>query len=256
MEKKKLVAFVTGGASGLGEATVRNIVSHGGKVIIADLSYERGKKLENELESAHSLYIQTDVVNEDHVKNALNEGINRFGYINAVVNCAGVGISQKVISHKGTHSLDVFSKVVNINLIGSFNVIRLAVERMKDNQINKEGERGIIINTASIAAFEGQIGQVAYAASKGGVVSMTLPLARELAVYGIRVVTIAPGVFHTPMLDALPQEARDFLGKMVPFPSRLGYPEEFSMLVQSIVENPMINGETIRLDGAIRLQPK
>lgn len=249
------VAFVTGGASGLGEATVRNIVAKGGKAVIADLSEGRGAILKKELQDA-VLFVRTDVTKEEEVRQALEEGVRAFGYINTVVNCAGIGVAQKVLSRKGPHSLDDFSKVISINLIGSFNAIRLAAERMMENEPNIEGERGVIVNTASVAAFDGQIGQAAYSASKGGIVGMTLPIAREFASFGVRVMTIAPGLFHTPMFDSLPVEARDSLGKMVPFPSRLGYPEEYAQLVQSIIGNPMLNGDTIRLDGAIRMQPK
>lgn len=255
MKIENICALVTGGASGLGEATVRNIIAKGGKALILDLSEERGRMLVEELGNS-VLYVKTDVTNEEDVKAAIKQGIEKLGSINAVVNCAGIGVAQKVLSRKGTHPLDQFSKVISINLIGSFNVIRLAAERMVLNEPNAEGERGVIINTASVAAFDGQIGQAAYSASKGGIVGMTLPIARELAAFGVRVMTIAPGLFHTPMFDSLPAEARDSLGKMVPFPSRLGYPEEYAQLVQSMMENPMLNGDTIRLDGAIRMQPK
>lgn len=255
MNIQNCVAFVTGGASGLGEATVRNIVSKGGKALVADLSEERGSILKEKLGES-ILFVKTDVTKEEDVSNALEKGIQTFGYINTVVNCAGIGVAQKVLNRKGPHSLDDFSNVISINLIGSFNVIRLAAERMKENEPNAEGERGVVVNTASVAAFDGQIGQAAYSASKGGIVGMTLPIAREFASFGVRVMTIAPGLFHTPMFDSLPAEARDSLGKMVPFPSRLGYPEEYAQLVQSIIENPMLNGDTIRLDGAIRMQPR
>lgn len=255
MKVENICALVTGGASGLGEATVRNIVAKGGKALILDLSEERGRMLVEELGNS-VLYVKTDVTSEEDVRAALKQGIENLGTINAIVNCAGIGVAQKVLSRKGTHPLDHFSKVISINLIGSFNVIRLAAERMVLNEPNAEGERGVIINTASVAAFDGQIGQAAYSASKGGIVGMTLPIARELAAFGIRVMTIAPGLFHTPMFDSLPIEARDSLGKMVPFPPRLGYPQEYAQLVQSIMENPMLNGDTIRLDGAIRMQPK
>ncbi|MGD6782296.1 3-hydroxyacyl-CoA dehydrogenase [Sutcliffiella horikoshii] len=255
MNIQNCVALVTGGASGLGEATVRNIVSKGGKAVVADLSEARGEILKEELGDS-ILFVKSDVTKEEDVRKALDNGMETFGYINTVVNCAGIGVAQKVLNRKGPHSLEDFSKVISINLIGSFNVIRLAAERMKENEPNAEGERGVVVNTASVAAFDGQIGQAAYSASKGGIVGMTLPIAREFASFGIRVMTIAPGLFHTPMFDSLPAEARDSLGKMVPFPSRLGYPEEYAQLVQSIIENPMLNGDTIRLDGAIRMQPK
>jgi len=248
-------AVVTGGASGLGEATVRKIVGSGGKAVIFDQSEENGVKLQNELGDA-VLFIKADVTKDEDVQEAVNKAAKYMGSVNAVVNCAGIGIAEKVIGKKGVHNLSLFSKVIHVNLIGSFNVIRIAAEKMTSNDVNEQGERGVIINTSSVAAFDGQIGQAAYSASKGGIVGMTLPIARELARYGIRVMTIAPGLFHTPMFDTLPQEARDSLGKMVPFPSRLGYPSEYAQLVQSIVENPMLNGETIRLDGAIRMQPK
>ncbi|WP_144475062.1 3-hydroxyacyl-CoA dehydrogenase [Cytobacillus oceanisediminis] len=248
-------AIVTGGASGLGEATVRKIIGQGGKAAILDLSVERGETLVKEL-GEQAVFVKTDVTSEEEVRNAINKAIESFGSINTVVNCAGIGVAGKLLSRKGVHSLDMFSKVISINLIGTFNVIRLASEQMSQNDPNELGERGIIINTASVAAFDGQIGQAAYSASKGGVVGMTLPIARELAAYGIRVMTIAPGLFHTPMFDSLPAEARDSLGEMVPFPQRLGYPEEYAQLAESIIMNPMLNGETIRLDGAIRMQPK
>lgn len=252
---QNVVALVTGGASGLGEATVRNVVAKGGRAIIVDLSEDRGRMLQEELADT-VIYVRADVTKDEEIKAALSAAERKFGYINALVNCAGVGVAQKVLTRNGPHSLEDFSKVISINLIGTFNVIRLTAEKMKENEPNDKGERGVIINTASVAAFEGQIGQAAYSASKGGVVGMTLPIAREFAAFGVRVMTIAPGLFHTPMFDSLPKEARDSLGKMVPFPSRLGYPEEYAQLVQSILENPMLNGETIRLDGAIRMQPK
>ena len=248
-------AIVTGGASGLGEATVRSIVSNGGKAAIFDLSDERGRTLSEELGEG-ILYLKTDVTSEADVVKAVEGAVEALDGINTVVNCAGIGAASKVIGKKGAHDLGLFSKVISINLIGTFNVIRLAAEQMVKNEANAHGERGVIINTASVAAFEGQIGQAAYSASKGGIVSMTLPIARELAVHGIRVMTIAPGLFHTPMFDTLPEEARDALGKMIPFPPRLGFPEEYAQLVTGIVENPMLNGETIRLDGGIRMQPK
>ncbi|WNB92128.1 3-hydroxyacyl-CoA dehydrogenase [Bacillus sp. NEB1478] len=255
MNIQECKAIVTGGASGLGEATIRRIIENGGQAVIFDLSEERGKSLANELGSAVS-FVKTDVTNEESVKKSIDAAINQMGSINAAVNCAGIGIAEKVLGKKGMHSLDLFSKVISVNLIGTFNVCRLAAESMMQNSENANGERGVIVNTASVAAFEGQIGQAAYSASKGGVVGLTLPLAREFARFGVRVMTIAPGLFHTPMFEMLPEEARISLGKMVPFPSRLGFPEEYAQLVQSIVENPMLNGETIRLDGAIRMQPR
>lgn len=255
LEIQETIAVVTGGASGLGAATVRNIIKKGGKAVIFDLSEEKGAKMAQEFGDS-VLFIKTDVTSEESVSMAMDEGMKKFGSINAVINCAGIAIAEKVIGRKGTHELKAFSKVIQINLVGTFNVIRLAAEKMVENEPNQEGERGVIINTASVAAFEGQIGQAAYSASKGGIVGMTLPIARELASKGIRVVSIAPGLFHTPMFDSLPDEARTSLGKTVPFPSRLGYPEEYAKLTESIITNPMLNGETIRLDGAIRMSPR
>ncbi|WHY87368.1 3-hydroxyacyl-CoA dehydrogenase [Neobacillus novalis] len=255
MQIKACRAIVTGGASGLGEATVRNIVGSGGKTVIFDQSEEKGAKLQTELGES-VLFLKADVTKEEDIQETINKATEFMGGVNTVVNCAGIGIAEKVLGRNGAHNLELFSRVINVNLIGTFNVIRLAAEKMTSNEVNEQNERGVIINTASVAAYDGQIGQAAYSASKGGIVGMTLPIARELARYGIRVMTIAPGLFHTPMFDTLPQEARDSLGKMVPFPSRLGYPSEYAKLVQSIIENPMLNGETIRLDGAIRMQPK
>lgn len=255
MKLQNCRAIITGGASGLGEATARKIAGCGGKVLIADLAEERAQKLMEDL-GKNVIFIKTDVTKEDDVQRAVAYAADQFRYINTVINCAGIGIASKLLGSKGIHKLETFSKVISINLVGTFNIIRLAADQMTKNEPNEHGERGVIINTASVAAFEGQIGQAAYSASKGGVVSMTLPIARELASYGIRVMTIAPGLFHTPMFESLPEEARNSLGKMVPFPSRLGYPEEYAKLAESILENPMLNGETIRLDGGIRMQPK
>ncbi|MBT2736883.1 3-hydroxyacyl-CoA dehydrogenase [Bacillus sp. ISL-7] len=248
-------AIVTGGASGLGEATIRNIVQNGGKAVIFDQSEENGLRLQNELGEA-VLFLKADVTIEEDIQEAVSKAAAFMGGVNTVVNCAGIGIAEKVLGRNGVHNLSLFSKVIHVNLIGTFNVIRIAAETMISSKVNEQGERGVIINTASVAAYDGQIGQAAYSASKGGIVGMTLPIARELARYGFRVMTIAPGLFHTPMFDTLSQEAKDSLGKMVPFPSRLGFPSEYAQLVQSIIENPMLNGETIRLDGAIRMQPK
>lgn len=255
MNINKSIAVVTGGASGLGEAVVRNIVKNGGKSAILDLNTERGISLSEELGDG-AIFVETDVTNEESVQRALRQAVEMFGSINTVVNCAGIGIARKVYGKKGAHDLASFSKVIEINLIGTFNVIRLATEHMIDNRTNKDGEGGVIINTASVAAFEGQIGQAAYSASKGGIVGLTLPIARELAAYGIRVMTIAPGLFDTPMFASLPKEDREALGAMTPYPSRLGEPSEYAQLVQSIIGNSMLNGEVIRLDGAIRMQPK
>ncbi|MHB1651339.1 MAG: 3-hydroxyacyl-CoA dehydrogenase [Desulfitobacteriaceae bacterium] len=255
MEMKQVVALVTGGASGLGEATVRRVVNDGGKALILDLAVERGERLAAEL-GGNAFFQETDVTSAESVQGAVDRAIEAFGRVNMVVNCAGIAIAEKVLGKQGPHGLASFAKVVQVNLIGSFNVIRLTAARMVGNEPKAGSERGVIINTASVAAFEGQIGQAAYSASKGGIVGMTLPIAREMAAYGIRVMTIAPGLFETPMFDTLPESARKSLGAMVPFPSRLGYPEEYALLVKSIVENPMLNGSTIRLDGAIRMQPR
>ncbi|GEB35211.1 MULTISPECIES: 3-hydroxyacyl-CoA dehydrogenase [Brevibacillus] len=256
MDIRDVVAIVTGGASGLGEATVRNVVEHGGRVAILDQDLERGYALANELGRDHALFVQTDVTSEASVREAIERTAGAFGTIHAAVNCAGMVLGQKTLSRNGPHSLETFSKVVQVNLIGTFNVVRMAVEQMAGNEPAKTGERGVIVNTASIAAFDGQVGQVAYSAAKGGIVGMTLPLARDLAPYGIRVMTIAPGLFDTPMYDKLPRAVKDVLGATVPFPPRLGQPDEYAKLVNSIITNPMLNGETIRLDGAIRMQPK
>lgn len=255
MKKEEVVAVVTGGASGLGEAAVRNIVEQGGKAVIFDLQKDKGNELVNEL-GKQAMFIETDVTSEDSVRAALDEAIGEHGKINALVNCAGIGIAEKTVGREGAHNLENFSKVIQVNLIGTFNVIRLVAERMVENDENDQEERGVIINTASVAAYDGQIGQVAYSASKGGIVAMTLPIARDLSKRNIRVMTIAPGIFETPLFAQLPEEAKAALGKMTPFPSRLGLPSEYAQLTQSIMENPMLNGETIRLDGAIRMQPK
>ena len=255
MDMKDCVAVVTGGASGLGEATVRNIITLGGKAVIFDLQKEKGLELANEL-GENVRFISTDVTNEASVQDAIEATIQAYGKVNVLVNCAGIAIAKRTVNKKGAHDLDSFSKVIQVNLVGTFNVIRLIAEKMGANTPNEHGERGVIINTASVAAFDGQIGQAAYSASKGGVVGMTLPIARDLANVGIRVMTIAPGLFETPLFASLPEQAKEALGKMTPFPSRLGYPAEYAQLVKSIIENPMLNGETIRLDGAIRMQPK
>lgn len=255
MKVENSVAIITGGASGLGEATARMIVNHGGKAAIFDLSEEKGNKLQQEL-GDNLLFIKTNVADEEDVQSAIGKTIETFGHIEIVVNCAGIAIAEKTLGKKGAHSLQSFAKVIEVNLIGTFNVIRLAVEKMAENEPNSDLERGVIINTASVAAFDGQIGQAAYSASKAGIVGMTLPIARDLSNLGIRVMTIAPGLFETPLFNSLPEKAKKALGEMTPFPSRLGRPSEYAQLVKSIIENPMLNGETIRLDGAIRMQPK
>ncbi|KGP72402.1 3-hydroxyacyl-CoA dehydrogenase [Pontibacillus yanchengensis] len=249
------IAIVTGGSSGLGEGTTRNIVKHGGKVAILDLSEEKGTSLAEEL-GEQAIFIKTDVTSEGDVQVAIEKTIAQFGGFNTVVNCAGIGAAEKTVSKGKAHDYATFQKVIQINLMGTFNVIRLAAEKLVEGEANEEGERGVIINTASVAAYEGQIGQAAYSASKGGVVGMTLPIARDLAKSGIRVVTIAPGLIETPLFGSLSDKARAALESQIPFPSRLGRPEEYAKLTQSILENAMLNGETIRLDGALRMAPK
>ena len=253
MQIKNSVFLVTGGASGLGAATAQMAAANGAKVVIADLQAEAGEKLAKEL---GGIYCKCDVTSEADGKAAVEATVKAFGGIHVLVNCAGIGVAERTIGKEAPHDLARFTKVISINLIGTFNMIRLSADAMAKAGPNAAGERGVIINTASVAAYDGQIGQAAYSASKGGIVGMTLPIARDLSRNGIRVVTIAPGLFLTPMLLGLPKEAQDSLGKQVPFPSRLGKPEEYASLAKHIVENEMLNGETIRLDGAIRMAPK
>ena len=249
-------AIVKGGGSGLGEATTREIVARGGRVTILDLGRSKGADVAKSLGDA-AQFCEADVASEEQVQAAVDATIRKFGLVNIVVNCAGIGTAGKTVDKEGKpFDLALFRKTIEVNLIGSFNVIRLAAAKMQGNTPNAGGERGVIVNTASVAAFEGQIGQCAYSASKGGVVGMTLPIARDFASVGIRVCTIAPGLFLTPMLMGLPEPARASLGKQVPFPSRLGEPSEYAALACHIVEKPMLNGEVIRLDGAIRMQPR
>ncbi|MBP8002956.1 MAG: 3-hydroxyacyl-CoA dehydrogenase [Chloroflexi bacterium] len=247
--------LVSGGGSGLGAACVRRLAALQANVVIADINQAMGQALADELGGA-VVFAPMNVTEEVNVKSALAVAIERFGSLHGVINCAGIAIAKKVLGKDAPHEIDAFTKVLAVNLTGSFNVIRLAAAAMIQNEPNDEGERGLIINTASVAAYDGQIGQAAYAASKGGVVGMTLPIARELARFGIRVMTIAPGIFDTPMMAGLPEAARASLGQQVPFPSRLGRPDEYAALAQHIIENPMLNGEVIRLDGAIRMAPK
>jgi NAD(P)-dependent dehydrogenase (short-subunit alcohol dehydrogenase family) len=247
-------AIVSGGASGLGAATVRRLHAAGANVVIADVNPEKGEPLAEELGIP---FVQTDVREEDQVQAAVDKASEAEGGLRIAISCAGTGIPIKVASSKGPHPLDAFKVIIDINLIGTFNLMRLAAFSMlSNNEPDEEGERGVCINTASVAAFEGQVGQIAYSASKGGVVAMTITAARDLADKGIRVNTIAPGLFDTPLLGALPEDKRAALGAQVPFPSRLGRPEEYAQLAQQIAENPMLNGETIRLDGAIRMAPR
>jgi NAD(P)-dependent dehydrogenase (short-subunit alcohol dehydrogenase family) len=247
--------IVTGGASGLGRAAAEALIKAGGRAILLDVNADTGRAAEQALGSS-AKFAQADVASEEQVKAALDLAVSAFGALNGVINAAGIGPAAKVLGRNGPHPLDVFEKTIRVNLVGTFNVIRLAAVFLTQNTPEASGERGVIVNTASIAAFDGQIGQPAYAASKGGIVGMTLPIAREFAASGVRVVTIAPGIFDTPLLASLPEAARVSLGQQVPFPSRLGRPEEYGALVRHIVENEMLNGEVIRLDGALRMAPR
>ena len=255
MQIKDHVFLVTGAASGLGAAVARMVAGEGGRVVIADLNREAGQALAGELGEA-ARFAATDVTSEADGKAAVAHALAEFGHLHALVNCAGIAPSEKVLGREGPHRLESFARAVNINLVGTFNMIRLAADAIARETPGADGERGVIVNTASIAAFDGQIGQGAYAASKAGVVGLTLPVARELARAGIRVVTIAPGVFETPMMAGFTAEVQEALGKSVPFPPRLGRPDEYAALVRHICENTMLNGETIRLDGALRMAPR
>ena len=255
MRIENSVFLVTGGSSGLGLATARELLEQGGKVVLVDINAEAGAARVEELGS-NARFVKADITREEDARAAVNAAAEAFGGLQGLVNCAGVAPAEKVIGRNGVHGLESFARTVSVNLVGSFNMLRLAAESMAQGQANADGERGVIINTASVAAFDGQIGQGAYAASKGGVVGMTLPIARDLSRELIRVCTIAPGLFKTPLLGSLPEEAQASLGKQVPHPARLGDPDEYGALATHIVENPMLNGETIRLDGAIRMAPK
>ncbi len=252
MEIKNNVFIVTGGASGLGAGTVRMLTAHGGKVVIADVQDEAGQKLADELGQG---FVKCDVTSEEQGQAVVDAATAR-GTLMGLINCAGIAPAARTVGKDGPHSLQTFTRAVMINLVGSFNMIRLAATAMCKNEAVSTGERGVLINTASVAAYDGQIGQAAYSASKGGVVGMTLPIARDLARNGIRCMTIAPGIFGTPMMFGMPQAVQDSLAASIPFPSRFGTPEDYAKLVHSIVTNEMLNGETIRLDGAIRLAPK
>jgi NAD(P)-dependent dehydrogenase (short-subunit alcohol dehydrogenase family) len=253
MQIKNSVFLVTGGASGLGAASARMAAENGAKVVIADMQADAGEKLAKELGGR---FVKTDVTAEADARSAVDKALKEFGALQVLVNCAGIALAERTLGKEAPHDLARFARVINVNLIGTFNMIRFAADAMAKAGPSAAGERGVIVNTASVAAFDGQIGQAAYSASKGGVVGMTLPIARDLSRNGIRVCTIAPGIFETPMLMGLPKEAQDSLGKQVPFPSRLGRPTEYAQLVKSIVEIEMLNGEVIRLDGAIRMAPK
>lgn len=247
--------LVSGGASGLGGACVRMLAQAGANVVIADVSEEKGKALADEL-GANVRFVRTDVTDDSSVQLVVGCAVQTFGGLHGSIQCAGIAVAEKVLGKTGAHPLATFAKVIQVNLVGTFNVIRLAAEAMAKNTPNAGGERGVIISTASVAAFDGQIGQAAYSASKGGVVGMTLPIARELARHGIRVVAIAPGIFDTPLLAGLPEPARQSLAQQVPFPPRLGKPDEYAALARHIIENEMLNGEVIRLDGALRMAAK
>ena len=255
MQLKGSTFIITGGASGLGAAVARMVAGEGGRVVIADVNDAEGGALAREL-GAGARFARTDVSDEASAKAAVAAAVAAFGGLSGLVNCAGIATGEKVVGKEGPHALSSFVRTININLIGTFNMTRLAADAMAKGAPNAEGERGVIVNTASVAAFDGQIGQAAYSASKAGIAGMTLPIARELARYGIRVMTIAPGIFETPMMGTIPADIAESLGKMVPFPPRLGRPPEFASLVREIVTNVMLNGEVIRLDSAIRMAPK
>jgi NAD(P)-dependent dehydrogenase (short-subunit alcohol dehydrogenase family) len=255
MEISNRTFLVSGGGSGLGAATVRLLAESGASVVVADLNADAGESIAAEL-GDKVRFVKTNVTDEESVKAAVEATVAAFGSLNGAVSCAGIGVAVKTLGSEGPHPLDSFTRVIQINLIGTFNVIRLAAAAMAKQEPQPSGERGVIVNTASVAAFDGQIGQAAYSASKGGIVGMTLPIARDLARFGIRVVTIAPGIFDTPLLGTLPDTVRKALGAQVPFPPRLGQPSEFAALAKHIIENEMLNGETIRLDGALRMPPK
>jgi 3-hydroxyacyl-CoA dehydrogenase / 3-hydroxy-2-methylbutyryl-CoA dehydrogenase len=255
MNHNDVVALVTGGASGLGETSVLELVKKGARAVIIDVDVEKGEKLASNI-GANAIFVKTDITSETDVRQAIQKAVEAFGKINVVINCAGVVNPGKLIGRKGPLPLEAFNKVLQINLVGTLNVIRLAVEQMMNNTPDEEGEKGVIINTASIAAFEGQIGQVAYSASKAGIVGMTLPIAREISDYGIRIVTIAPGIFETPMMAGLPPAVKEDMARTVPFPRRLGRPMEFAKTALHIIDNVMLNGCCIRLDGALRMPPK
>ena len=255
MQIKDSTFIVTGGASGLGEGTVRMLVQAGANAVIADVQSDKGEALAKQL-GAKTCFVKCDVTSESDGQGAVDAALKNFNGLQGLVNCAGIAIAERTVKKDGPHALASFARVININLIGTFNMTRLAAVAMAKGQPNAVGERGVVVNTASVAAYDGQIGQAAYSASKGGVVGMTLPVARDLSRDGIRVCTIAPGIFETPMLLGMPKDVQDALAKQVPFPPRLGRPADYAQLVRQIVENEMLNGEVIRLDGAIRMAPK
>lgn len=255
MQIKNSVFIVTGAGSGLGAATARMLADNGGKIVLADVNEDAGRKLAQDL-GASAEYIKADVTREDDGTAVITRALDRFGSLHGLANCAGIAKGERISGKDGPHSLANFTRIITVNLIGTFNMLRLAATAMMKGQPNEAGERGVIVNTASVAAFDGQIGQSAYSASKGGVASLTLPAAREFARYGIRVMTIAPGIFETPMMMSVTPEIRDALAANVPFPQRFGRPSEYAQLVRHIIENEMLNGEVIRLDGALRMAPK
>ena len=249
------VFIVTGGASGLGEGTARMLVANGAKVVIADMQVEKGEEIAQDLGKANAAFVKCDVSQEADGEAAVAKAVS-MGKLMGLINCAGIAPAEKTVGKNGAHNLGVFNKTIMVNLVGSFNMIRLAADAMSKNEPEATGERGVMISTASVAAYDGQIGQAAYSASKGGIVGMTLPIARDLARSGIRNMTIAPGIFGTPMMFGMPKEVQDSLAASVPFPSRLGTPQDYAKLAKHIIENDMLNGEVIRLDGAIRLAPR
>ena len=255
MQVKDHAFLISGGASGLGAATARLLAADGGNVVIADLNADAGAKLAEELGS-NAEFVECNVTKEEEVQSAVDATVSKFGAIHGGISCAGTGAALRTVTKGGPHDIGAYKAIIDINLVGTFNVIRLSANAMATNEPSEDGDRGVLINTASVAAFDGQIGQAAYSASKGGIVGMTLPIARDLAGLSIRCVTIAPGLFDTPLLQGLPDDVKAALGASVPYPKRLGRPDEYALLAKQIVENNMLNGETIRLDGAIRMAPK
>jgi NAD(P)-dependent dehydrogenase (short-subunit alcohol dehydrogenase family) len=252
MEIKEKAFVISGGASGLGFATAEMLIHSGAKAILLDINETLGQEAEAKL-GPHALFIHCDITSEEQVENAISLAKSQVGSLHGIINCAGLGPAKRVVGKEGPHPLEDFQKIIQVNLIGTFNTLRLVANEMQHNEWNVDGERGIVINTASVAAFDGQVGQAAYSASKGGIVAMTLPIAREFARMGIRVNCIAPGIFETPLLKNLSQEVQDSLAQQIPFPKRLGKPVEFAQLVKQIIENTMLNGEVVRLDGGIRM---
>ncbi|MGY4690598.1 SDR family NAD(P)-dependent oxidoreductase [Salibacterium sp. K-3] len=252
MEIRDKVWVVTGAASGMGGACARMITDNEGKVVIADINVKKGRKTAEQL-GENAIFLKTDVTSEEDASRTVADALEHFGKLDGLINCAALGVAEKILNKRSTHSLEHFSRVVQINLVGTFNMLKQTADQLRTNEPDQNGERGVIINTSSIAGMEGQVGQAAYSASKAGIQGLTLPAARELSRYGIRVMTIAPGLFETPLYESLPESAKDTLGAMTPFPQRLGQPVEYASLAKQIIENSMLNGETIRLDGALRM---